>query len=154
MAYVAARGKALRLSRGRETQCFLLKSKAGAIGALCNTDPTMSYPVAVDLATERRHWRNDNLLLLGTTEPELLLVSEHAKWLGSEQTTKYHLFPRRFFFHEHITQREYEQDLPPLKYKSYSSSFLFKPPAVTFSFFLNLNGILVSFTLSRIGHQI
>lgn len=79
MAYVAARGKALRLSRGRETQCFLLKSKAGAIGALCNTDPTMSYPVAVDLATERRHWRNDNLLLLGTTEPELLLVSEHAK---------------------------------------------------------------------------
>lgn len=39
------------------------------------------------------------------------------------------------FFHEHITQREYEQDLPPFKYKSYSSSFLFKPTAVKSSFF-------------------
>lgn len=52
--------------------CLLLKSKAGAIGALCNADPTMSYHVAVDLAMERQHWRTDNLLLVGTTEPELL----------------------------------------------------------------------------------
>lgn len=70
--------------------CFLLKSKAGAIGVLYNTDLTQSYPEqsaiatkgSVDLAMEKQRWRNDKLLLLGMTEPELLLVSEHAR-LGS-----------------------------------------------------------------------